>query len=98
MFAAADQPLLRRDTVAALALASANGSASIWRTICDEPPGSPVVFPQWAFPELRNLPEGKGGGVVIKKYPEHLHTVNVRDMYELKDVDSPEDLEELLER
>ena len=98
MFAAADQPLLRRDTVAALALASANGSASIWRTICDETPGSPVVFPQWAFPELRNLPEGKGGGVVIKKYPERLRTVSIRDMYELKDVDSPEDLSELLER
>ena len=98
MFAAADQPLLRWDTVAALALASANDSTSIWRTICDETPGSPVIFPKWAFPELQNLPEGKGGGVVIKKYPERLRTVSVRDMYELKDVDSPEDLEELLER
>ena len=38
------------------------------------------------------------GTVLIKKYPEQLHTVNVRDMYELKDVDSPEDLSELLER
>lgn len=98
MFATADQPLLRRDTVAALAIASANDSASIWRTICEETPGSPVIFPQWAFPELRNLPEGKGGGVVIKKHPERLRTVSVRDMYELKDVDSPEDLKELLER
>jgi CTP:molybdopterin cytidylyltransferase MocA len=43
------------------------------------------------------LPESNGR-VVIKKYPEHLRTVNVRDMYELKDVDSPEDLSELLER
>ena len=57
-----------------------------------------MVFPGWSFPELLDLPEGKGGGLVIKKYPEHLHTVNVRDMYELKDVDSPEDLTELLER
>ena len=98
MFATADQPLLRWDTVAALALAAANDSASIWRTVCDGTPGSPVIFPMWAFPELRSLPEGKGGGVVIKKYPEHLRTVNVRDIYELKDVDSPEDLSELLER
>ena len=98
MFATADQPLLRRDTVAALALASANDPDSIWRTIFDGTPGSPVAFPQWAFPELENLPEGKGGGVVIKKYPERLRTVSVRDMYELKDVDSPEDLMELLER
>ena len=38
------------------------------------------------------------GGVVVKKYPERLRSVNVRDMYELKDVDSLEDLSELLER
>lgn len=98
MFAAADQPLLRRETVAALALASVNDRTNIWRTVWEDTPGSPVVFPKWVFPELMDLPEGKGGGVVVKKYPEHLHTVNVRDRYELKDVDSPEDLEELLER
>ncbi len=98
MFAAADQPLLRQETVSALALASGNDPDSLWRTVCDGIPGAPVIFPKWAFPELRNLPEGKGGGVVIKKYPERLRTVSVRDMYELKDVDCPEDLSELLER
>ena len=98
MFATADQPLLRKETIFALALASVNDPDAIWRTICEEIPGSPVIFPKWAFPELRNLPEGKGGGVVIKKHPERLRTVSVRDMYELKDVDSPQDLAELLER
>ena len=47
---------------------------------------------------LLHPPAGKGGGIVAKKYPAQLHMVTVRDMYELKDVDSPEDLEELLER
>jgi len=98
MFATADQPLLRKETVSALALASANDPDSIWRTVCDGTPGSPVIFPKWTFPELLTLPEGKGGGVVIKKHPERLRTVSVRDMYELKDVDSPEDLEELRKR
>ena len=98
MFATSDQPLLRKETVAALALVSENDPHAIWRTCCNGTHGSPVVFPKWSFPELLDLPEGKGGGFVVKKYPEHLHTVNVRDMYELKDVDSPEDLEELLER
>ena len=98
LFAAADQPLLRKETVSALALAAANDPDCIWRTVWDGTPGSPVIFPRWAFPELQNLPEGKGGGVVIKKYPERLRTVSVRDMDELKDVDSPEDLMELLER
>ena len=98
MFATADQPLLRKKTIAALALSSVNDPNSIWRTAYKDVHGSPVIFPKWAFPELQNLPEGKGGGVVIKKYPERLRTVSVRDMYELKDVDSPEDLSELLER
>lgn len=98
LFATADQPLLRRETVASLVLSSANAPDQIWRTACQGDPGSPVIFPKWAFPELQSLPEGKGGGLVIKKYPERLRTVNVRDMYELKDVDSPENLKELLER
>ncbi len=98
MFATADQPLLRKETISTLALAAANDPDLIWRTICDGTPGSPVIFPKWTFPELQNLPEGKGGSVVIKKYPERLRMVNVRDRYELKDVDSPEDLSELLER
>lgn len=98
MFTPADQPLLHTDTVAALALASANEPDSIWRPVCEGVHGSPVVFPKWSFEELMHLPEGKGGGVVIKKYPERLRTVTVQDIYELKDVDCPEDLEELLKR
>ena len=98
MFATSDQPLLRKETIASLALASKNDPKAIWRTSCDGVPGSPVVFPSWSFPELLDLPEGKGGGVVITKYPERLRTVNVRDMYELKDVDSQQDLSQLLER
>ena len=98
MFAAADQPLLRRETVAALALAAGNDPQRIWRTCCNNTPGSPVVFPKWVFPELLDLPEGKGGGVLIKKYPEHLRKLAVRDLYELKDADTPEDLEALRKR
>lgn len=98
MFVPSDQPLLRRETIAALAIASKNDPNSIWRTRWEDMHGSPVIFPCWSFPELRDLPEGKGGGVVVKKYPEHLRTVNVRDICELKDVDSPRDLSELLGR
>ena len=98
LFTPADQPLLQKETVAALVIASKNEPNAIWRTAHEERLGSPVIFPKWTFPELKTLPQGKGGGVVIKKYPERLRVVNVRDMYELKDVDSPEDLSELLER
>lgn len=98
MFAASDQPLLQKETIEALMIVSKNDPNSIWRTSCEGIPGSPVVFPSWTFPDLLNLPEGKGGGVVIKKHPQCLRTVNVHDAYELKDADSPEDLEELLKR
>lgn len=56
-----------------------------------------MIFPKWAFPELRDLPEGKGGSVLIKKYPGRVRTVDAQGLYELKDADSPEDLKELAE-
>ena len=98
LFCQGDQPLLRRETVAALALAGGNDPGSIWRTCFQNTPGSPVLFPKWSFPELKELPEGLGGGYVVKKHPERLRMVSVRDEYELMDVDSPEDYQMLLER
>ncbi len=96
VFCPGDQPLLRKETLESLLQASDKEPDSIWRTACDGTPGSPVLFPSWTFEELKSLPEGKGGGFLIKKYPERLHLLNVQDMYELKDIDSPSDLIELL--
>ena len=98
MFIPADQPLLKRETISSLCLASANDFNSIWRTAYKNNPGSPVIFPKWTFLELQNLPEGKGGSVVIKKYPERVQLLNVRDADELKDADTPNDLKELLNK
>ena len=60
--------------------------------------GNPCLFPARLFPELMALPQGSGGGYVIKKHPERLGLLDVRDEYELMDVDSPEDYRVLLER
>lgn len=95
MFCPGDQPLLRQETIASLVLASAQDPDSIWRTAYEDTPGSPVVFPSWAFPELRNLPEGKGGGYIIKNNPNKVKLLQVKNPFELKDIDTPEDLEEL---
>lgn len=97
MFCPGDQPLLRWETVAALALAWVNDRACIWRTGFETQPGAPVLFPRWAFPELLTLPAGMGGGYVAKKRPERVRTLPIRDKYELIDVDIPETLQ-LLER
>ena len=95
MFCPGDQPLLRSETIAALALAAAHNPDFIWRTAYKDMPGSPVVFPSWAFSELRNLPEGKGGGYIIKNNPDKVKLLNVQDPFELKDIDTTEDLEAL---
>ena len=96
-FCPGDQPLLRWETAAALALCAVHDKQAIWRTACGETPGSPVLFPKWTFPELLRLPEGKGGSFVVKKYPGEVKNLPVRDGYELMDVDSPEDFIKLLE-
>ncbi|MGM9660172.1 MAG: NTP transferase domain-containing protein [Faecousia sp.] len=98
LFCPGDQPLLRQETVAALVSSWRDTPDAIWRTEFEGQPGAPVLFPRWAFGELRTLPQGKGGGYVAKKYPEQVRTLPVRDKYELMDVDCPQTLQELLER
>ncbi|MBD5460759.1 MAG: nucleotidyltransferase family protein [Lachnospiraceae bacterium] len=97
MFCPGDQPLLRPDTIAALALSAASEKDLIWRTAWEDTVGSPVLFPKWAFPELLTLPKDKGGSFILTKYPEQVRKIPVRDPYELMDIDSPEDLKFLSE-
>lgn len=98
LFCPADQPLLSRNTVDALMLSSAAVPGKIWRPSFENEPGAPVLFPSWTYNDLAALPQGKGGGYVVKKNPERVCTIPARDMYELKDVDTPEDLRVLLDR
>lgn len=95
MFIPGDQPLLRRETVSMLLKHRAENPDKIIRPAYEDTEGSPVVFPAWAFPELKNLPEGKGGGVVIKNHPHEVLRVSVSNPFELADADTPETLEML---
>lgn len=92
MFLPADQPLLRSETVQRLVAQWEMEQEQILRPFHHETPGSPVIFPRWAFAELLSLPEGKGGGWVIKNHPEALCSIQVEDPRELMDVDTPETL------
>ena len=96
MFLPGDQPLLRRETVEMLLEKWKEAQDMILRPIYEDTEGSPVLFPSWAFPELMELPEGKGGGVVIKKHPQAVCRVSVADPFELADADTPETLEFLV--
>lgn len=94
-FCPGDQPLLRRETVGALLLSAINQPQYIWRMACGESVGAPVIFPHWAREGLLNLPDGKGGGHIIRRYPERVRALQVAFPWELKDVDCAEDLEML---
>lgn len=92
LFCQADQPLLTKSTVQHLLSMAAAEPSFIWRPSSLGEPGSPVWFPKDLFPKLLSLPEGKGGGALIRKYPERVRCFEVTEPGELMDVDTPEDL------
>lgn len=57
--------------------------------------GSPVLFGKGYFAQLLSLPEGRGGSVLLKKYPLNVHTVCVAEPWELLDADTPQTLAQL---
>ena len=95
MFCPGDQPLLRRETVAALLCQWRGEKESIWRTAFRDMPGLPMMFPSWTFDDLLNLPEGKGGGYVLGNHPDRVRCMQVSDECELMDADTPDALDVL---
>lgn len=108
IFLPGDQPLLQRETVEALACAFVADTRTqketerdIFRLVFqaenDPEPlvGSPVLFGCGYFSALRTLPEGKGGSVLLRRYPERVCNVFTADRAELLDADTPEALREL---
>ena len=105
MFLPGDQPLLQRETLEALITAFAQTQKETERAIFrlafqaenDPEPlvGSPVLFGCGYFSALRTLPEGKGGSVLLRRYPERVCNVFTADRAELLDTDTPEALREL---
>ncbi|MDD6160877.1 MAG: nucleotidyltransferase family protein [Oscillospiraceae bacterium] len=95
LFCPGDQPLLRRETVRALMERAAAEPERILRPAWGHRVGAPVYFPRWCFAQLRGLSGNEGGGAVIKRHPEQVELLPVRDEYELMDVDTPQDLARL---
>ena len=93
MFLPGDQPLLRRETIAMLLETWKENPDRIIRPVYEDNEGSPVLFPAWAFPELKNLPEGKGGSAVMKNHPHEICRISVSNPFELADADTPETLD-----
>lgn len=94
IFCSGDQPLLSRETLETFLLA-ANHSEFIWQLSYESTPSAPILFPKWAFEDLRHLPEGKGGKVLAKQYPDRVRFVTAQNAQECFDIDSPKDLDQL---
>lgn len=56
---------------------------------------TPVLFPARLFPELLSVTGDVGGRDVISRYPEMTVQVELADVYDDSDVDTPEDLEKM---
>jgi molybdenum cofactor cytidylyltransferase len=103
LFLPADQPLITKTSLQLLCLLFVyhNSDNSQHNTICrlafNENAGAPVIFPECYYNELLRLPQGKGGGFIAKKYPAQVVLVPAQDEYELYDIDTPDDLTQLLQ-
>ncbi len=96
LFLVADQPLLRRESVAALADFFRTAPEQIAALSCSGQRGNPVIFPRKYFLELLSLTGDRGGGVVIRRHPDALRLLEV-PAEELMDVDTVEELRRLRE-
>ena len=94
-FIQADQPLISANTLAALLRGAEAHPEFIWRVGFQGTQGAPVLFPAWAFDELRALPPGKGGGFVAKAHAQRVRCMEAASEWELFDVDTVQDLEVL---
>ena len=94
MFLVADQPLLRRQTVAALADRFLADPTRIAVPAAGDRQGNPCVFPAALYPELLALTGDRGGKLIIRRHPELVTLVPVPEE-ELFDVDTLADLKSL---
>lgn len=94
LFLVSDQPLLRRESVAALVETWKRQPDKIAALGHDGVRGNPCLFPARFFPELMELQEDRGGNTVIRRHEECLVLLETEPK-ELYDVDTVEALERL---
>ncbi len=95
IFCQGDQPLLTEDTLANMVFEFENNKDKIIRLQYDSTPCSPVIFPKLCYTELANLPQGKGGNVVVKSHLDKVVYITAHCKEETVDIDTHDDLEKL---
>ena len=92
VYQVADQPHLKRESVAALVELYRAHPGSIAALAHHGVRGNPCIFPRDLYPELCALTGDTGGAAVIKRHPDRLLLLEA-DADELFDVDTPEALQ-----
>ena len=92
VFMVADQPYLRRESVAGLVELYRTAPERIVSASHGGHRGNPCIFPGKYFQELCALTGDVGGSAVIRRHEEQLLLMEM-DPQELRDVDIPEDIE-----
>jgi molybdenum cofactor cytidylyltransferase len=90
LYAVADQPYLKQESVEKLIEAFMEHPGDIVSLCFEKRRGNPVIFPAEFYPELCALKEDTGGGAVIKRHTDRLRLTEVRSARELDDIDKKE--------
>ena len=90
LFQVSDQPLLQRDSVAALIDFYRKHPKNIVALGYQGQRGNPCIFPAAYFPKLMEMEGDHGGNVVIRRHEDALMLLEVSPK-ELTDVDTPDE-------
>lgn len=91
IFMVADQPLLRRESVAGELDFFAKNANSIVAMGHGARRGNPVIFPREFFDELKALHGERGGGAVMAAHRERIMLYQLENGAELMDIDTASD-------
>lgn len=97
MFLTGDQPLLDMETIKLLADTFENNKQFITVPSFQGKKGNPVIFPERFKEELLELQGDTGGREIIKRHPDSVIFVEVKNGYVLWDIDTKEDYIKLQE-
>ena len=92
LFMVADQPCLRRESVARLIDFYLNAPDSIAAVGHNGRHGNPCLFPARFFSELKELRGDRGGAAVIRRHEDLLRVMEI-DSRQLEDVDTKQQLQ-----